>query len=386
MIISFYTNYVNHHQIPLADEFYKILGEDYHYIAICNTQELIQAMSGYKEIKRPYIIRSYESLIAQKQAYELAVNSDVVIYSTPETLPFVLARYKAKKSGLTFEFGERWFKKGLLNLLSPRLLKNKWVYHIYCPKKTVFKLCASAYASYDESLMQSFKGKCLKWGYFTAVPDINIEDTIKLKRKKSGIKILWVARFLKLKHPEKMIQLALRLKQDQYDFSIDMIGEGPLFNQIKNQITTCGLDGNIRLIGVMPNDLVIKTMREYDIFCFTSDKNEGWGAVLNEAMSAGCCPVVNQNIGSARFLIKDGFNGYMYENDNLDDFVKKVEYLIDNNNKREQMSFEAYKTMKDEWNPKEAAVRLIEFCRNYDANNITFYKSGPMSIAEIYKG
>ena len=75
----------------------------------------------------------------------------------------------------------------------------------------------------------------------------------------------------------------------------------------------------------------------------------------------------------------------MYENDNLDDFVKKVEYLIDNNNKREQMSLEAYKTMKEEWNPKEAAVRLIEFCRNYDANDISFYKSGPMSIAEIYK-
>lgn len=33
MTLTFVTNFVNHHQLPLADEFYKIMGEDYTYIA-----------------------------------------------------------------------------------------------------------------------------------------------------------------------------------------------------------------------------------------------------------------------------------------------------------------------------------------------------------------
>lgn len=383
MIISFFTNYVNHHQIPLADELYKILGDNYHYIATCDTQELVRTMSGYKDIKRPYIIYSYESDVSMRKAYDLAINSDVMIYGTPECLPFVKARYKAGKNKLIFEVGERWLKRGLLNLLSPRLLRYKWLYYTQCPKNSAFKLCASAYSAHDEKIMMSFRNKCLKWGYFTAVPEIDIESDIKLKRNSSIIKILWVARFLQLKHPEKMLQLALALKESQIDFSMDMIGEGPLFNFIKMEILKLGLEKYVHLLGVMPNDQVIKKMREYHIFCFTSDKREGWGAVLNEAMVAGCCPVVDKHIGSAPFLIKNGENGVMFDGDDISDFIQKVEFLIKNEEIRERMSREAYKTMRDCWNPNEAAKRLVMFSQSFLNGSLYQYVSGPLSVAEI---
>lgn len=236
MTIAFFTNYVNHHQIPLADELYRVLGGNYHYIAICDTQELIKTMSGYKEIERSYIIRLYENEASRKKAYELAINSDVMIYGTPESLPLVSARYQAGKKGLIFEVGERWLKRGLLNLLSPRLLRNKWLYYTRCPKDSAFRLCASAYSAHDEEIMLSFKDKCLKWGYFTVVKEIDIESMIKLKEKASVVKILWVARFLRLKHPERMLRLAVALRNHGVNFSIDMIGEGPLFNWIKKMI------------------------------------------------------------------------------------------------------------------------------------------------------
>lgn len=195
MTVSFFTNFVNHHQIPLADELYRILGDNYYYIATCNTQELVNTMSGYSEIERPYIIRTYANDAAKKKAFELAKQSDVMIYGTPECLSYVKERYKSVRDKLTIEVGERWFKRGLLNLLSPRLLRYKWLYHTICPKEYTFRLCASAYASHDENLMLSYKDKCFKWGYFTSVPDVNMEDITKLKQTTSTLKILWVARF-----------------------------------------------------------------------------------------------------------------------------------------------------------------------------------------------
>lgn len=382
MTISFFTNYVNHHQIALADELYKILGDDYHYIATRDTQELVKAMSGYGDIRRPYIIYSYEDNTSMNRALNLAVNSDVMIYSTPECLPYVKSRYIAGKHKLVFEVGERWLKKGLLNLLSPNLIKYKLLYHTLCPKEAAFKLCASAYAAHDENIMLSFKDKCFKWGYFTAVQDFDIEECINSRRESSVIKILWIARFIQLKHPEKMLHLALKLRKAKVDFIIDMIGEGPLFNHIKNKISTLNLTEYVHLLGVMPNSQLVKKICEYHIFCFTSDKREGWGAVLNEAMSAGCCPVVNRHIGSAPFLIKDGENGFMYDG-SLNDLACKVEILIRNRDMRERMSIAAYRTMVTEWNPRQAAQRLVAFCESYYNGTKCQYMSGPMSVAEI---
>ena len=383
MTIAFFTNYVNHHQIPLADELYRVLGGNYHYIAICDTQELIKTMSGYKEIERSYIIRLYENEASRKKAYELAINSDVMIYGTPESLPLVSARYQAGKKGLIFEVGERWLKRGLLNLLSPRLLRNKWLYYTRCPKDSAFRLCASAYSAHDEEIMLSFKDKCLKWGYFTVVKEIDIESMIKLKEKASVVKILWVARFLRLKHPERMLRLAVALRNNGVNFSIDMIGEGPLFNWIKNDIEKKNLGDYVHLLGIMPNQELIKKMREYHIFCFTSDKKEGWGAVLNEAMSAGCCPVACKHIGSAPFLINDGENGFLYDDKKTGNFEAKVQWLIEHRVACSAMGKRAYETMINEWNPKEAAERLVKFSESFLEGNGCFYPNGPMSKADV---
>jgi glycosyltransferase involved in cell wall biosynthesis len=40
------------------------------------------------------------------------------------------------------------------------------------------------------------------------------------------------------------------------------------------------------------------------VFIFTSDRNEGWGAVLNEAMGSGCAVVAADLIGSVPYLIE----------------------------------------------------------------------------------
>ena len=53
------------------------------------------------------------------------------------------------------------------------------------------------------------------------MPDYNdIADSRQNNRK---TKILWVSRFIKLKHPEDIILLAKKLNLDGYDFEIEML-------------------------------------------------------------------------------------------------------------------------------------------------------------------
>ena len=59
MKLTFLTNIVNHHQIPLADEFYKLLGDDYTYVAFEPLPDWLKK-GGYQEIERPYVLKVYE--------------------------------------------------------------------------------------------------------------------------------------------------------------------------------------------------------------------------------------------------------------------------------------------------------------------------------------
>ena len=59
-------------------------------------------------------------------------------------------------------------------------------------------------------------------------------------------------------------------------------------------------------------------MRKHEIFLFTSDRNEGWGAVSNESMSNGCILVGSDGIGSIPFLVEDGVSGITFKRANTD--------------------------------------------------------------------
>ena len=93
-------------------------------------------------------------------------------------------------------------------------------------------LCASSYTAKDYSYYGAYLNKTYKWGYFPEVKEYQIKDLMK-KKESSYINILWVARFIPFKHPEAVLEVADYLKQKKYNFQIQMIGTGPIENDIK---------------------------------------------------------------------------------------------------------------------------------------------------------
>lgn len=378
MNIVFVSMALNIHQIGVSDELYRLAKGEFWFIETGYASKGVQKGGESEFASRPYLIRTQNGETSMAAAIQIIRDADVMIYGAA---PIAFLKERVKTGKLTFMYSERWLKRGLLNLLSPRLLQQQWFYYTHCHGKPVYALCASAYAAGDFAKMFSFKGKCFKWGYFTAVPEIDIENIQKLKRSASTVKILWVARFLQLKHPERMLQLASRLRSHYIDFSIDMIGVGPEYDKIASAIKTMGLENYVHLLGQVPNSKVMEAMRTHDIFCFTSDRNEGWGAVLNEAMSSGCCPVSSIETGSTPYLIKDGINGVAFGLKKENELFEKVLWLIEHSEEREKMSIEAYKTMRDVWSPKNAATQFVKLCEVIQNGDSAFVADGPCSRA-----
>lgn len=360
MKIVFVSNYYNHHQSALSQAFYNYSHGEYRFIQTVPMEEERIKM-GWGEDLPNFVIESYRDKETFQKCIELIFNADVVIVGgCHEVEKLVHKRIKANK--LTFRYSERIYKNWKNRLTIPlRFIKYHWA-----NSKNTYLLCASAYAAKDYALTGNFIGKAYKWGYFPAVK--KYENIEKLIADKTPVSILWVARLIELKHPELPIKIAKSLKESGYKFQLSLIGNGELESKIREMIKSEDVEDCVTMLGAMKPEEVRKHMEQSEIFLFTSDFNEGWGAVLNESMNSACAVVASHAIGSVPFLINDGENGFIYKNGDEDDLFNKVKFLLDNSEKRKEMSLKAYKTMTEIWNAENAVKKLLNLVESLNKN------------------
>ncbi len=373
-MITFFSNFINEHQIPFCEAMFKKTNGEFYFVATEKfDSDRIKLGFVDKSKNFPYVVESYSSDDNYKKALKLGEESDVVIIgSAPDE--FIEERLKNNK--LTFRYSERFFKEGKWHILDPRVFICHYKHDFKYRKKPLYMLCASAYTTSDCKFILSYPNKTYKWGYFPPVKKYDdVDNVIKSKDKNS---ILWVARLIKWKHPEMPIKIARRLKKEGYDFTLNMIGDGVKRENTEKLIKKYNLQDRVKILGSMPPEKVREYMEKSEIFLFTSDRNEGWGAVLNESMNSACVVVANKAIGSVPYLIKNGENGLTY-NGKVSDLYKKVKLLLGNEQKREVLGTNAYKTLTDIWNAENATDRLLKLIDNIKENKGSPYKDGPCS-------
>lgn len=376
MTLTFFSNYLNHHQIGIADELYSQLGHDFHFVA---TKPILESelKGGHDYTSRPYCINASMDENMYQMALQLARESDVCIFGACSQ-QFAIERATNGNDGISFELGERWLKKGWLNILSSTL-RHWWLNYIRFYRHAPFyKLCCSGFTATDDEKLGAYKNRHYKWGYFTSVPKINDE---KYFESSSTIRILWIARFLALKHPELPLKMAQKLKHKGYDFVLDFYGSGPEEELTKIKANEFGLNDVVNFNGSISNDKVYDVMLKSDIFLFTSDRNEGWGAVANEAMANACVLVSSDAIGSTPYLIKDGYNGLVFKSKDSDSLTDKVEWILNNPSEMAKIKRNAYNTMKSLWNPSNAARSLLQLINDLQNGKESSIENGPCSKA-----
>lgn len=333
---------------------------------------------GYKDMNNLYnfVLKSYESEENYMKAKEYILNAEIVIVGAA---PKNILKERLKQKKITFKYTERIYK-----------LKPKWYiipasfFKYYCEykrHKKMFLLSASAYAASDYAKSRTFVGKAYKWGYFPYSKKYeNIELLQNQKQKNS---LLWVGRLINWKHPEYAIAIAKKLKSDGYNFSLDIIGIGPMLEGLKKSIIKEELDDCVHLLGSVSSDDVRYYMEKSEVFMFTSDRQEGWGAVLNEAMNSACAVVANNSIGSVPYLLQHKNNGLIcYNDENLSELYINVKFLLDNPREIKRMGKNAYNTIREEWNAEVAAERFLNLANELDkTGKSSAYLSGPCSKA-----
>lgn len=382
MKVTFYSNFLTHHQLPFCMEMVSKYGNDFKFVATIKiTEERLKL--GFKNLddKYDFVVKAYESKEEYDKALKLAVESDIVIMGSTSD-KYIEERLKQDK--LTFRYRARVFSNGIMTIFDKEKMKLLYERHIkYRKNKNLYMLCANAYGANDFYKLGLYKNKIYKWGYFPETKEYNLEQLIKNKEKSKTINIVWVARFIKWKHPEKMIKLAKKLVKDGLEFKITMIGTGVMYEKIKEEIHKNNLENYVELTGAVESDKVRDYMEKANIFILTSGKQEGWGAVLNEAMNSACAVITDINVGAAPFLINDSENGLLYKN--FEELYMYTKNLIEDNKLRKKLYENAYKTILETWNSKNATNNLINLFESIKDGQEYKIKDGPASKATPIK-
>ncbi len=167
-------------------------------------------------------------------------------------------------------------------------------------------------------------------------PVQELPDRTKLKIPADAIVIGFVGRLAHQKAPERLLDVALRLNLPAVHWV--MVGDGPLAKTLGARCRENGLASSFHWVGARNGHAM---MRIFDVLALPS-RYEGFAYVLIEALQCGL-PIVVNDVGGARHAVRDGVNGFVCREGDLESFAAGIRRLVEDARLRSEMSRESRK-------------------------------------------
>ncbi|MCR4655875.1 MAG: glycosyltransferase family 4 protein [Lachnospiraceae bacterium] len=389
--LTFFSNYFNHHQKALCDTWYELLGDGFRFVETEPIEGFRSEMGWGENGDIPYLLRTYESREASDKAYELALNSDLVVMGTA---PEAFIEERLRQDRIIFRYSERPLKEGFIKFFIPRLTKKYLHLHVRNRKKRIYILAASAYTAWDyKKMFDSYPGKIYKFGYFPRHISYDLKELFERKEKaalseygdRNMPTILWEGRMLRLKRPDLVIRAAFELKKKGYAFRLRFVGEGPLREKVEALCDCFGLNDTVSFEDFLSPDEARERMADAKIYVMSSNFLEGWGSVIYEALNAGCACIVSHAPGAAPWLVRHEETGLLFESGKLKSLTGQLEKLLKDPALITEYGTNAYRLMDESWNERTAAENVLTLYKDLESGRDTSIENGPCSRAEILK-
>lgn len=127
------------------------------------------------------------------------------------------------------------------------------------------------------------------------------------------------------------------------DFKYVVCGVGPNKELLLEEATKLGVKNNVLLVGYRSD--VPDILNAADIFVFPS-YHEGMPVSALEAMACGL-PIICSEIRGNVDIIREGDNGYLFQPSDVETLARKLEYLLDDAEKRKVMGLKNKENVKD---------------------------------------
>jgi glycosyltransferase involved in cell wall biosynthesis len=158
------------------------------------------------------------------------------------------------------------------------------------------------------------------------------EDASVFTREKSfspPYKLLFVGALNERKGVGRLLEIALRLQQNNIPFIFDILGDGPFRQKYEKWSINHRLEDQIIFHGWIPKNKISVYYQEAHLNILPSE-SEGWPKVLSEGMAYGVVPLAGA-VASIPQILKDTGAGIAISPfDNIDGYITTIQRFIEN--------------------------------------------------------
>lgn len=340
MRIALLTNIVSPHQLPLAEEIVKRVGDGNYRYVFTEKFHAERAKMGWGNGAAP------SCCVDEQAGRDFLEHADVVYCGNRDLELFARRLHSGLKS---FYMSERWFKPwiGMLRLLKPSYFRMAWRFvQLLRTSGKLFYFPMGIHAARDMArLCGLFAGdmRCLfrapqldferkpggkiwlknggdgkrycldkmrMWGYFvepSRFDALSVQEAADTPGR--TCRVLWVGRLLNWKRVDTIVRAVgehanlKRVDTSLPAITLDIYGTGPEELRLKKLAAEYG--DAIKFFPPVPIAEVRRLMREHDVYVLSSNGYEGWGAVVSEALEEGMKVLGTYEAGSSATILPE---------------------------------------------------------------------------------
>lgn len=176
--------------------------------------------------------------------------------------------------------------------------------------------------------------------------------------------ILTIARLAEKKGLDYSIRTIAKVIKHKPNIEYDIIGDGPLKDELSNLINKLAVESQVKLLGWRVGEELELLLKKAHLFILHSvtDSNgnmEGIPVSLMEAQAGGI-PIISTLHSGIPELVQKGKSGFLVPERDIDAMAKRLAYLIRNPEIWLDMGKKGRKNVEDKFNIKKLNQRLVK--------------------------
>ena len=139
--------------------------------------------------------------------------------------------------------------------------------------------------------------------------------------------------------------------------------EKEVLKTIRKIINEKGIEERVRIIGYVPDDLLVSLYQQAELFVLPSIF-EPFGMTAQEAMACGT-PVVASKLGGIKSIISSGKKGLLIDPSDANEFADAISMLLKDRRLAERLGRVGHRTIQDHFSWEAIAERYLAFYEKY---------------------
>lgn len=151
------------------------------------------------------------------------------------------------------------------------------------------------------------------------------KDTMPHAEMHGNMEILYVGSLSKRKNVKVLIEALNKC----HDVNLNVVGDGEERTSLANMAKDYGF--KVNFFGTLPMDAIPKVMQRNDVLVLPS-LHDGWGAVVNEALQAGCYIICSDACGAMDLIHRNQNLGMVFRNNDCRQLANRISLCKNNLN------------------------------------------------------